>query len=190
MLDIFLNIITSPGETIYRLSRKKLNYSGFIVLAVGILSTVAGVTLLFNFGTQISDYLLTWGVFLRTITFVVLILFIVALYHFFAGVFGGQGSPGKLFKAIPYSMAPFVYVAPMALIIKAFFPGGRFFFLIPVLLVFLVISLYYQYKILNYFYGLSFRNAVAAFILPWFIILGTVTILPLLVIASLGSFFI
>ncbi len=188
MFDILFDIITSPGETFYRMSRRDLSYSGFGIMIGGIISTAAGVSLLLNLGSGLSGYLLTWGVLLRTFLGAFLLLILVSLYHFFAGIFGGEGSPGHLFKAIPYTWAPFVFFAPLILIMKAFFPKSDFFFTIPLVLLLSFFCLYLQYRLINYFYGLPFKNGVAAFITPWFIIIGGVAFFPILVLVSFSAF--
>jgi hypothetical protein len=189
-MEIFLNLITRPEETIYNISRRDLGYSGFLILLVASISIVAGHTLFSGATAGIILYSLTWGLLLKLILLGFILFFIAALYHYFAGVFGGRGDGVKLFKALPYSFIPYCFVAPITLILKAFADGTKLFLPTIAFLLLLFWMAFLQLKIINYFYGLSPNNALIVFILPWIIVGGFMIILPVIVSMSILALFI
>lgn len=186
-MGIFLNFIASPEETIHKISRKDLGYSSFLILILAYISSTGGFALFCGIPSNVLIYSLTWGLVIKLILSVFGILLITALYHYFAGVFGGNGNPVRLFKALPYSFIPYCFVAPIILILKAF-AGGAEWIIWPifVLLVFWMARL--QLKIINYFYGLTVVNSFVVFILPWIIIAGLTTLVPMILGISILMF--
>lgn len=179
-MDFFFNFITCPEEAIHSISRKNLGYSGFLILILASISLIAGHALFSGVTSLKLLYLLTWGLVGRLILLTFCVFSAAVLYHYFAGVFGGEGDGVRLFKVLPYSFIPFCFVAPIMLILKAFAGGTEWLFLGIVVILLLFWMAFLQFKIINYFYGLSAGNSFTVFILPWIILMGFLVVLPVI----------
>lgn len=184
-MSFFFNFIVNPSEAVYNISRKDIGYDGFLVLLLAAFSVVSGVSLIFNQSAQIISYSLTGGMVLRLIIFSFFIYLIAVFYHYFACLLGGVGSGGKLFKALPYTLITFCFVAPVALILKVIGGGFSIFFLIFILIIFVYRTLYIQVKMISYFYGLSPFSSAVSVLAPWVICGSVAVILPVVFIISL-----
>jgi hypothetical protein len=174
--EYFFDFINSPDEAVYRISRTDTGYAGFLILILAVVSLTAGISLIGNAPSFIISFLLTWGM-------LVLFLFIficASFYHYFAGIFGGEGKGAMLFKALPYSFFPFCFVSPLALILGMIGGNWGAFFLFLLLLLFICLTVYLQIKIISYIYGVSVRNSVAIFVLPWVIVGSLVFLIPVI----------
>jgi hypothetical protein len=139
---------------------------------------------------EFSLFFLTWGLIARIAAALFIMLLISAGYHFFAGIYGGECSPGKLYTGIFYTLSPFCFIAPVALVLKAFAGGAAIIFM-AFFIIFLIWRFFYgQYNIINYFYGLKGRRAAAVLLLPWVVTAGVFLILPLFLMAGITIFLI
>ncbi|MFC2061519.1 YIP1 family protein [Elusimicrobiota bacterium] len=167
-MNNFLDFIIMPGEAVYRLSRRCPGYTeGLVILVLASFSIIAGPVIFFELPYAISSYLITWGTLFRLLFLISGIFILTVFYHYFAGIFGGAGDGVKLLKGLFYSMIPFCFITPVTLILKMF--EGKYtilcFFIALILL--LCWSVYIQYRILNYFYGISSEKAISVMIIPW-----------------------
>lgn len=179
-MGFFFNFITCPEETIHNISRKNLGYGGFLILILAIISMIAGRALFFGISSRMLVYSLTWGLVAR-LTLLTFCIFVAAvLYHYFAGIFGGDGDGVGLFKVLPYSFIPCCFAAPATLIVKAFAGGTEWLFLGLIVILLLFWMAFLQLKMINYFYGLSVSSSLAVFILPWIILIGFLTMAPII----------
>ncbi|MEA3506742.1 MAG: YIP1 family protein [Elusimicrobiota bacterium] len=189
MIEHFLNFVISPGREAYRLSREPAGIKSVIIPAVALLSASAGISLLEGVSGEKAVFFLTWALAARIILVLFFMLVISAGYHFFAEIYGGKGSSGKLYTGLLYTFSPFCFVAPAALILKVFLPSAAV-FLMAVFIVFLIFRIFYgQYNIINYFYGLKGKTAAAVLILPWAITGFVILIVPAFLIIGLGVMF-
>jgi len=177
-VNLFYNFIYYPTEALYKLSRKEhVNYRGYWILLLAVISTAAGFSVV---SAGASIYSFTWGVLFRMTVFTFIIFVSTVFYHYFAGVFGGYGEGSRLFKVFPYTYIHFCFIAPLALILKAFAAKYAVIFLSLVLLVFLIKAVFLQVRAISYIYSLSRSSSAAVILFPWLIIGGIMLALPLL----------
>lgn len=184
-MSFFFNFIVNPSEAVYNISRKDIGYGGFLILLLAAFSIVSGVSLIFACPPQIVSYSLTGGMVLRLIIFSFLIYLLAVFYHYFACLLGGVGSGGKLFKALPYTLTTFCFVAPVALILKMLGGGLSIFLFIVILIIFVLRTFHHQVKMISYFYGLSSFSSAVSVLAPWVIFGVALIILPFVFIISL-----
>ncbi len=159
-------LIVSPSEEIYRMSRTRLGWGGAGIIITASLSCVIAMSLVTGIDGRAGSLMLSWGLVARAIILTVIIFISAALYHYFAGIMGGSSNPARTFRGLLYTLAPLCFLAPLALISRAWLGRGIYFLFIPVILVY---TAFLQFKLISYFYGLSSSKAVAVLIFPWII---------------------
>ncbi len=184
-MEIFFSLLTSPQKTIYRISRKEINYNSFWILLLSTLSSLVGFAVISNIPAGIAAYIFTWGTLIRFLISLFALFIASVFYNYFAGVFGGIGSGTKLFKLLPYSFLPFCFVAPVALILKPLSPTISLFLFFLTMVLFILWMLFLQINMIKYIYGISQINSVAVIFLPIFISGTALIIIPLIMIISI-----
>jgi hypothetical protein len=177
-MEVFYNFIAYPEEAIYNISRKEPGYTGFLFLLLANISLVTGRSLLWGASTASFLFSLTWGLVVSMIVCLFMIFFLSLLYHYFSEIFGGAGQGSRLFKALPFSFCPFIFFTPSALIIRSFAGKTGWFFIFLIFFIMLLWTVFLQFKIINYFYGLSAKNTVMAFTFSWCVVIGFATAVP------------
>jgi hypothetical protein len=184
-MNIFYELIAFPEETIHKISRTDLDYSGFIILAVACISGVSGRSLLLGASSKVLINALTWGLAVKVVMYIFLVFLSAAMYHYFAGIFGGSGNPERIFKVLPYSFIPFCFFAPSALILKAF-AGPQWWLLTAAVLLMMVLwMVFLQLRMIAYFYGISGNSSMAVIVIPWMIVAGLAVVLPFMAVVNI-----
>ncbi len=161
-----LNLIITPSEEVYRISRRQSSSRGLYVLLTASFSSVIAVGLVAGVPGNAAAFMLTWGVILRAGLCALFILSASALYHFFASMIGGSGNAGKTLSGMFYTSAPFCFLAPAALI-SNYWGGGFLFFIF--FLAAALFAAFLHFKVIAYFYGLPNSRAAVVFLAPWII---------------------
>lgn len=159
-LEILLNLLIHPN---YALRRKDKSWG--LAIVVVIMATWSSV---------VSDYLmrgtsLNYTVFILsvilTITVVLFSVFVgVSLWHFISESFKGKGKTSELFLCICFSLLPYIFLAPMALVAKSL--NVTFLWVLFQLFI-LVWVIVLQIDSIKTVYGLSGSQAVLTYFIPF-----------------------
>ncbi|GEM_PF-2813456 len=177
-------LLLSPSEAVYRLSKNIPGYRGFWVALVSIISVSTGIGVYTGGNMNVQQYL-TWGVFTRFIAVFAILFFLTITYNYFAEVFGGYGNGSALFKMLPFSLVPYVYVTPAALVLRALRPPAAGFLgvLILIFLIFQTASM--QVRMISHLYSIKMKDSVIVFLIPWVIVFITLFTLPFLMMVNI-----
>jgi len=173
-----IDLMVAPSETIYRISRKEKTFQGFAALFLAVVSMSAGIALAAGYDFYMTLYSFTWGLIAKMAFWVFMVLLAASFYNFFAILLGGSGSPVQLFRILPYSLAPFCFAAPAALILKAYTGFWGLLFLAVIMFFMTIMVFYLQVRIMNYTYSLNSTKSVLVVVIPWCILYFVVFVLP------------
>ena len=171
-----VKLLTDPDPVIFKALREARSFTGINILIISILSVLGGIGVLAPLGRQALIYILTWGVVIKLLFVLLFIIIISSVYNFSAGLLGYSGNPGRLFVLLQYSFAPFMLFAPFALVFRAFAGDAAVLLSIIVLAIQAAQSYYIRYRILGYVYGLTAKDSIIVFLMPYVIILGILMI--------------
>ncbi len=166
-MNNFIDLMISPSEAIYRMSRRDPGYGGIIVLVAASLSCIVAMGLLIGIPHPLSSFMITWGVVIRSLVCILFIFIAASSYHYFAEVMGGRGNPSMTFKGLLYTLFPLCFLVPAALISKAWLGSAVYFLFFFAALFYMAVL---QLKLISYFYGLTPGKAVVVLLMPWFVL--------------------
>lgn len=113
-LEILFNLLIHPNYALKR-QDKSLSLS-IMVLIAALWSSVISKHLM-N-GISINTTIFSFSLIMPVIVALVLIIVLVSLWHFISESFKGEGKVSELFLCICLSFLPYIFLTPMALIMK------------------------------------------------------------------------
>lgn len=163
-LEILFDLIVHP---LYALRREDRTLGLAITVIIAALwSSVACNYLIIGNSVNVAGFSLNIiFLFVMVLFFVVLQ---VSLWHFIAEGFKGNGKASKLFLCVCISYVPFVFLAPMAVIVK-FLSAISFWSLFQFFIIVWVILL--QINSIKTVYGLNGSQAVLTYFIPFAVLL-------------------
>ncbi len=164
-LEILFNLIVHP---LYALRREDRTLGlAIIVIIAALWSSIAGNSLIR--GTSVSATFFSLNIIFSVITILFLIVLQVSLWHFISEGFKGRGKVSELFLCVCLSFLPYIFLAPMALIVKSLSINTNFlwsFFQFSILVWVIVL----QINSIRSVYGLNGSQAVLTYFIPFAVI--------------------
>ncbi len=183
-LEILFNLLIHPN---YALRREDRNLGlAIMVLIAALWSSIAGDYLIR--GASVNATLFSFSIIISIVAMLFAIVMGVSLWHFISEGFKGKGKASELFVCICLCFLPYVFFAPMALIMKFLSINVAFFGLFRMLMIIWVVVL--QISSIRIVYELSGSQAVLTYFIPFtaiFFIFFLGLILSVIFIATTAS---
>ena len=178
-LEILFNFLIHPTYALKRRD-KSLSLSIMVVIAA-LWSSVTGNYLMTD--TSVSAAVFSFRIICMVMMTLFLIVISVSVWHFISESFKGEGKVSELFPCICLSFLPYIFLTPLALIIK-FLPDSATFywFFFQFLIVVWVIVL--QISSIRTVYELNGPLATLTYFVP-FIVIFIISLLILILALSL-----
>ncbi len=159
-LEILFNLIIHP---LYALRREDRTLGLAIMVVIAALwSSIAGDYLIKE--ASVNATLFSFSIIMPVIMTLFSVVIGVSLWHFISENFQGKGKASELFLCICLSFLPYIFVSPMALIIKFLSINTAFFWLFKILILVWVSVL--QINSIKTVYGLNGSQAVLTYFIP------------------------
>jgi hypothetical protein len=177
-LEILLNLLIRPNYALRR-GDKSLSLS-VIVIIVAVWSFTVSNYLVSRISVNAAA--LSFSIIFAIIITLFLIFIAVSLWHFVSESFKGEGKVNELFPCICLSFLPYIFLTPMALIMR-FSEGGiiPYWSLFRFLMVVWVITL--QILSLKTVYELNGPLATLAYFVPFLIVFAIFLLMFVLIMA-------
>ena len=179
-LEILFNLLIRPNYALKR-TDKTLSLSIMVVIAALWSSTVGSYLIK---GVSVNTSMFLFNIIVPIIVKLCLIIMLVSIWHFICESFKGEGKATELFPCICLSLLPYIFLAPMALILK--FSGINVTFLwifFNFLILVWVIAL--QISSLKIVYEINGPAATLTYFIPF----AVVFVLSILILILVISFF-
>lgn len=184
-LEILFNLIVHP---LYALRREDRTLSlAILVIVAALWSSITGNYLIS--GNYVNATFFSFNIVFSVVIALFFIILQVSLWHFISEIFKGKGKVSELFLCVCLCFLPYIFLAPMALIVKSlsinttfFWPFFQFSIIIWVIVL--------QINSIKTVYGLNGSQAVLTYFIPFavlFSILLLILIFSIMFIAITAS---
>lgn len=183
--EILFNLIVHP---LYALRREDRSLGLAVVVVIAALwSSIAGNYLIR--GNPVNTTFFSFNIIFSVITMLFFIVLQVSLWHFISESFKGKGKVSELFLCVCLSFLPFIFFAPMALIMNFLSINTTFFWLFFRFFIFVWVAVLQIYSI-RVVYELNGPQAVLTYFIPFsvmFFVLFLIMIFAVMFIAVTAS---
>jgi len=164
-LEILFNLLIHPN---YALRREDRSFGLAVMVVIAALwSSIAGNYLIR--GNTVNANFFSFNVIFSVITVFFFMVLQVSLWHFISEGFKGKGKASELFLCVCLSFLPFIFFAPMALIMKFLSINTTFFWLFFKFFIFVWVVVL-QISSIRIVYELSGPQAVLTYFIPFAVI--------------------